>query len=134
MTSKVMRTLSKPVIPWVVGCVQLTVSVVLVLADKPSPSRYVYQYPLYTCGYVTDRMVNEFAAANAERLPVIVDTSSTNAAVPPIDPAARSQWEISAEGCALTPAMREPLEFLEQRYVAEGRLGGTGWTIISPAR
>jgi len=60
------------------------------LLDIPAPTRYVYQYPLYTCGYTSGERLGELAMDIRESLPLIVDTSSSNALVPPIDSGERA--------------------------------------------
>lgn len=99
------------------------------LADKPAPTRYVYQYPLYTCGYVSPSMVEEFREDIASKLPLIVDSSSGNPAVPPIDVEARSSWSEDLENCALTAPMLMLLTFIGDHYELAGRMSYTGWPI-----
>jgi hypothetical protein len=99
------------------------------LAGKPAPTRYVYQYPLYTCGYVSPAMVEEFRADLASRLPLIVDSSSSNPAVPPIDPEARSNWSESSDSCSMTAPMTKLLSFIDEHYEPVGRMSYTGWPI-----
>jgi hypothetical protein len=99
------------------------------LTDKPAPTRYVYQYPLYTCGYVSPSMVEEFRADVASKLPLIVDSSSSNPAVPPIDVEARSVWSENSDNCALTAPMLMLLTFIGDHYELAGRMFYTGWPI-----
>jgi len=99
------------------------------LADKPAPTRYVYQYPLYTCGYVSPSMVEEFREDVASKLPLIVDSSSSNPAVPPIDVEARSVWSENSDNCALTAPMLMLLTFIGDHYELAGRMFYTGWPI-----
>ncbi len=100
------------------------------LAGKPAPTRYVYQYPLYTCGYVKPSMVEEFRADLASRVPLIVDSSSSNPAVPPIDAEARSDWSDNSANCALTAPMLMLLTFIGDHYELAGRMSYTGWPIF----
>ena len=99
------------------------------LSDKPAPTRYVYQYPLYTCGYVSPGMVEEFREDIASRHPLIVDSSSSNPAVPPIDAEARSVWSEPSDNCGLTASMRTLLTFIGDHYELAGRMFYTGWPI-----
>lgn len=99
------------------------------LSELPSPSRYVYQYPLYVCGYVTRKMVEDFSLDIAEKKPLIVDSSQSNLLVPPIDLSSREAWRSEAEGCSLTQPMIELLNFIEINYSQVGTLSRTGWPI-----
>lgn len=46
-------------------------------ADRESPSRYIYQYPLYADGYVTEEMVTEFLSSIVQACPaLIIDTQN----------------------------------------------------------
>ena len=61
-----------------------------------APTRYVYQYPLYTKGYQTPARIDEFYAdLDARRPYVIIDSSATNTSIPPLDPAERAEWSTS---------------------------------------
>jgi len=102
------------------------------LLDIPAPTRYVYQYPLYTCGYTTPERVDEVAADIRRAAPLIVDTSNENALVPPIDTAKREAWKSKMEGCSLTEAMDALLAELNARYEAVGTMPTTGWTVYAP--
>lgn len=94
-----------------------------------APTRYVYQYPLYMCGYTTPAKVGELAADIRKTRPLIVDTSSSNALVPPIDASEREAWEYRAEGCSLTEAMEDLLVDLDRSYAPVGAMPSTGWTV-----
>lgn len=41
-------------------------------AERQSPSRFVYQYPLYTVGYVNEDMISEFLSDIIDHQPVII--------------------------------------------------------------
>ena len=103
------------------------------LAGKPSPTRFAYQYPLYTCEYVTDEMLEEFRLDVVHRLPLIVDSSATNPSVPPIDAARRADWSEATENCALTAPMLELMDFINANYEVVGRTSYAGWPIYRPA-
>lgn len=102
------------------------------VSGKPSPTRFAYQYPLYTCGYVTIEMVEEFQLDIMQRLPLIVDSSSTNPSVPPIDSERRAEWSEETANCALTVPMLELLDFIDSNYEAIGRTTYAGWPIFIP--
>lgn len=96
---------------------------------RPSPSRFVYQYPLYTCGYATPEMVESLAADIKEDRPLIVDTSPTNRRVPPLDPSARAGIPELEEECALSPEMASLMDGIWATYREVGRLPSTGWIV-----
>lgn len=96
------------------------------LTERRAPSRFIYQYPLYTCGYVTDAMITEFLNDIARYKPLIIDTSPTNQYVPPLNSDDREKWDNQAfagygnESCALSPRMADVFAFIAAHYrVAE---------------
>lgn len=96
------------------------------LLNRPSPTRYVYQYPLYRVGYQSEAMVREFLEdlmANPPR--IIVDTSVTNARIPPIASARRHGWlQAPPEGYSvLSDAMQSVFDYIETDYVRVGCAG-----------
>jgi hypothetical protein len=99
------------------------------LAGKPSPTRYVFQYPLYACDYVSDEMVEEFRGDVVSKRPVIVDSSPGNPGVPPIDPEQRRGWSEGTENCALTDPMLKLLSYINANYQIAGRMSYTDWPI-----
>jgi hypothetical protein len=83
-------------------------------AQRVSPSKYVYQYPLYTNGYVTQQMIEGFIDDIIQNRPaLIIDTKNE-----------------------LTPFLAFPLEsekinsgiqYLKSHYILKGDIGN--WTI-----
>ncbi len=100
-----------------------------------SPTRYVYQYPLYSCIYTTDKMVKSFLDDIEKTHPLIVDTSSTNAYIPPIDKNERKNWKyISFAGhkndnCVLHPKMEEVFQYIDSRYKLVDIIEEFNWKI-----
>jgi len=104
-----------------------------------APTRYVYQYPLYTCGYYTEEMINEFLDDIAQKKPLIVDTFTTNESIPPIDDNQRKQWiNVPFPGgsnigglrnCLQSPNMEEVFKFINSRYEPIDVIKENGWTI-----
>jgi hypothetical protein len=105
------------------------------LADRRAPSRFVYQYPLYTCGYVTDAMIAEFLDDIARRKPLIIDTSATNDYIPPLDADARKKWDNQAfageatENCGLSPRMADVFAFIDTYYRVAEVIQSRQWVI-----
>jgi hypothetical protein len=104
-----------------------------------SPTRYVYQYPLYTCGYHTDEKIKELIDDIARSHPLIVDTSTTNDDAPPIDRNERSRWrdtvrpEWKTAGCELYPKMDEVFDYINSRYKLVGYTEKNKWKIYKYA-
>jgi hypothetical protein len=66
---------------------------VSVLSGRRSPEPYFYAYPLLRSGFEGHRDVEAFVDRMRESPPAaIVDTSATNAVVPPLDRRARAGW------------------------------------------
>jgi hypothetical protein len=112
---------------------------------RVSPTRFVYQYPLYTTGYHTEAMVSEFLRALETKTPkLIVDTTSSTRIIPPLDPDRRQQWlnqpfdcwlavDKNMPGCSLLPSMKQVFAFVSQNYRLVGRVGVAGWYIYQYA-
>lgn len=105
------------------------------VAARTAPSRFVYQYPLYTCGYVTDAMVTEFANDIARHKPLIIDTSSTNPVVPPLTAAGRRKWGGQAfagakEDCKPLRQMAALFAFIDTHYRVAEVIQPEGWVIL----
>lgn len=96
-------------------------------AGRRSPTRFVYQYPLYMPGYQRRELVHEFLAdIRAQKPPLIIDTSSTNLAVPPIDAAARQARLEEDYQFVLLPEMGEVFAYITTHYRTE-RIFDGGW-------
>lgn len=55
------------------------------LSGRRSPTRYVYQYPLFTRGYGQDELVDRLISdLEADPPRLVVDTSQTNTIIPPL--------------------------------------------------
>lgn len=100
-----------------------------------SPTRYVYQYPLYTCGYYTEEMINEFLDGIRGKNPIIVDTSSTNEFIPPIDDIKREKWAYlafagnSGADCQVLQDMGEVFDYISSQYEPVDTIEENGWVI-----
>jgi hypothetical protein len=58
--------------------------------DKPAPTKFVYQYPLNSDGYVSEAMVAEFVEAMQNYQPIIMDMSASIEKFPEIG---NSYWQ-----------------------------------------
>lgn len=97
-------------------------------SGRRSPTRFVYQYPLYTPGYHTDGMVEEFLRDIAEKRPrIIIDASVSGMMIPPLN-SSMETW--SAMGYRALPKMKEVYGYIASRYRRTGEIGMDGeWAI-----
>ena len=113
---------------------------VLLWGDEPglnfatrrySPSRFAYQYPLYTRGYGTALLVREFLQDLENNKPaLIVDASSSDRITPPIDVLARDQW-VSALVYDVPPQLTEVFDYIDALYQYIGSLGPDSWRVYA---
>jgi len=97
------------------------------VSGRPSPTRFVYQYPLYTPGYQTAAMIEEFLKDLIDKKPeIIVDTSSTEPTIPPIN-AQLGNW--SYKWYRALPEMQKVYEFVISNYRLVGEIGQEGWLV-----
>lgn len=102
---------------------------------EASPTRYVYQYPFYTCGYSSAEMIDEFLDDIARDKPLIVDTSSMNEVIPPLDGKERKAWKYipkagyAAEPCPMNPKMKDVFEYIDRNYELVDSVGQPAWKI-----
>lgn len=101
------------------------------LADRPSPSRYAYQYPLYQKGYQSAERIREFLRELISNKPrLIIDTSTSSRSIPPIDPERRANWIPPApRDFALLPEMDEVFVYLSTHYKRIGSVGPNRWDV-----
>ena len=99
------------------------------LAHRRSPSRYVYQYALYMRGYSKPwRILEFFRNLRAHSPVVIVDTSSTNDLIPPIELDARKEWA-AGHPDSLDPAMNAIFEEISSKYFLEAEIRPLQWRL-----
>ena len=104
---------------------------VLFLADRRSPTRYVYQYAaLSTRGYATAARMEEFLADLRRARPaLIVDASRDSFVTPPLDPAGLRAWVSPEPQYAPLPELQGVVEFLLANYDRAGTEPATGWPL-----
>ncbi len=96
-------------------------------AGRRSPTRFVYQYPLYMPGYQRGELVHEFLADIRDQRPaLIIDAASINLAVPPIDSEARKARLKENYQFLLLPEMDAVFDHIATHYRKERVLEG-GW-------
>ena len=104
---------------------------VLILADRRSATRYVYQYaPLATRGYSgTDAIAAFLSELARDRPAIIVDASSASFVTPPLDRNGLRAW-VSPELQYAWPAeTAQIVAFVEANYVRETPIEGIGWPV-----
>jgi len=104
---------------------------VLFLADRRSPSRYVYQYaPLATRGYATPARVDEFLAdLRRERPVLILDASAESFGTPPLDLAGLRAYVSPEAQYAVLPELERVVEFVLANYDRAGTEPATSWPV-----
>ena len=107
------------------------------VTQMKSPTRYVYQYPLSTCGYTTKKMIDEFLNDITQKKPLIVDASKDTGSIPPIDQNERKRWKYvpfagykdESQACSLSPEMEDVFKFINSHYKVVDTIKQNGWII-----
>ena len=104
---------------------------VLVLADRRSPTRYVYQYAaLATRGYASVARIDELLVElERERPLLIVDASKDSFVTPPLDRAGLAAWTSPEPQYAWLPETLRIVDFVESNYERVTTLPQTGWPV-----
>ncbi len=104
---------------------------VLFLADRRSPTRYVYQYAaLSTRGYATPSRIAEFLADLERARPaLILDASIESFVTPPLDLAGLRGWVSPEPQYAPLPELERVVEFITSNYDRAGAEPATGWPL-----
>jgi hypothetical protein len=104
---------------------------VLYLADRRSPTRYVYQYAaLSTRGYATPARVEELLDdLRSARPALIVDASRDSFVTPPLDLAGLRAWVSPEPQYAPLPELEGVVEFVVANYDRAGTEPATGWPL-----
>ncbi len=104
---------------------------VLFLADRRSPTRYVYQYAaLATRGYATPARVEEFLADLQRARPVLIlDASSESFVTPPLDLAGLRAWTSPEAQYESLPELERVVQFIAANYERSGTEPATGWPL-----
>lgn len=93
------------------------------LSRRAAPTRYAYQYPLFTPGYATSAMLEEFLTDLKENPPVII-LDTYNPRIPPINPARREEWLKSHTLENLPPEAPYVVDWISEHYRWEQNLHG----------
>lgn len=107
------------------------------LTRTKSPTRYIYQYPLYMQGYQKITMVNEFLNDIIINKPkLIIDTSSSTGIVPPIDANRNKSWHFNHpyHHFHYLSEMDSVKRFILSNYTEIKYLPITGWVVYERNR
>ena len=104
---------------------------VLFLADRLSPTRYVYQYAaVSTRGYGTPARVEELLADLRRARPaLIVDASRDSFVTPPLDLAGLRAWVSPEPQYAPLSELERVVEYVAANYDRAGTEPATGWPL-----
>jgi uncharacterized membrane protein YiaA len=100
------------------------------LSKRKSPSRYFFQYALFTEKYSDGARANEFIEDIKEHAPVlIIDTH--NYKTPPIDPTERHQWFLENDVDGSLQRLSQMLNPFYDYVIKNYRVAGVvdGWTV-----
>jgi len=100
---------------------------------RPSPTRFVYQYPLFTKGYATTSMINEFFQDIKIYKPsLIIDAWNGTDKIPPINSYTRKKWSSRwSETYVMHPEMEKVTDYIETNYEIIDKLGPQQWVVYS---
>jgi hypothetical protein len=104
---------------------------ILVLADRRSPTRYVYGYAaLATRGYASAARIDELVTALEREKPLlIVDVSKDSFVTPPLDRTGFIAWTSPEPQYAWLPETARIIDFVEANYERVSTLPQTGWPV-----
>ncbi|NWG32768.1 MAG: hypothetical protein HXY29_14935, partial [Rhodocyclaceae bacterium] len=96
---------------------------------RRSPTRFHYQYPLYTAGYQNAAMIEQFLDDIRRSQPkLIIDTTPVIGVIPSLEPSRRQTWEPSPTYQAL-PEMERVYAYVESNYRLIGTVGWAQWPV-----
>lgn len=105
------------------------------LAKKPSPSKFVYLYPLMQCRGSADEMqtiIESFTRNVMGKKPILIDASSTNPRIIPLRATMRNSWFAQRDRCGLKESFTPLLNFIDSDYHELYVLPGTRWRVLAP--
>lgn len=104
---------------------------VLVLAERRSPTRFVYQYaPLATRGYATAAAIDALLADLRAYPPVlIIDASRSSFVTPPLDAEGLRAWGSPEPQYAWPAETMRIVEYVVSAYERVGEIEGAGWPV-----
>jgi hypothetical protein len=105
---------------------------VLVLADRRSPTRFVYQYAaVATRSYASAAQIDELIADLERTKPILIlDTSKDSFVTPPLDRAGLASWTSPEPQYAWPEGTSRIVRFVETNYERIQTLGQSGWPVF----
>ncbi len=99
------------------------------IVKRDSPTKYVYQYPLFMDGYLKPDMIDKFNEHILLNRPkFIIDTSATNKEIPSLDANKRQNWKSIIPNHILSPLHERIFRLLETHYQYCITIG-PGWQV-----
>lgn len=100
------------------------------LARRRSPSRFVYQHPLYDSTYQNRQMIEEFIGEFISNKPaLIIDISPSDSFIPPVDPASRLKWKLGGGSSKILPEMDKLFTYISSNYEFATAVGPWQWPV-----
>lgn len=101
-----------------------------VMLNRDTPSKYVYQYPFFMRGYAKQPMIDEFIYNLKSDPPeYIIDTSSTNSAIIPINQSKRMEWPLLQSRSASDIDFSDYFRFVNAHYRPIKTVPNKNWVI-----
>ena len=92
-------------------------SVVNFMSVRKSPSRYAYQYALFTNGYQNDKTASEFLADIKKNQPlIIIDASVSDRNVPSFNSVKRRNWQPEYNRYGISPSTNRVFQYINTHY------------------
>jgi hypothetical protein len=105
------------------------------VSQRQSPTRYTYQYALYTPGYQSAELTHAFLSDLENNKPALIIDSSNetgNGSVPPIDQASRETWMASNSTSIHLPAdIDKVFDYISAHYQMVGTVGTDKWPVYA---
>jgi hypothetical protein len=98
-------------------------------ANRLSPTRFVYQYPLFLSGYTNDWLINEFYQQLVKNKPEYIIDTETYAHVPSLDKKNRNKWNHGK----VKKQVDKIFNFIDSNYQYQGTIGDDQWKIYKLA-
>jgi len=102
------------------------------LVGIPSPTRYVYQYPLVRDAYCTEEKGQEFLQDIKATMPMIIDASISNTWMPNLPPDANLDGPPKTVIFGSLQCLQGFFDFFESHYEPVYIIPGNRWTIYLP--
>ena len=100
------------------------------LTGKSLASKYLYHYPLLSPSYSTESQIQSFVNdIRRSRPELIVDTSSTNHLIPPINPETRNVWNSENPQYQNIEYLKDWYEYIDSNYKLIYSISPGDWVV-----